>query len=478
MLTWKSLIATLTKRGFKGDETATLESVTQFVNEKNLNLVDSDGDAVDLGAVRKSHFAEKLTIESDEDAEVAARQKAHEAESAKRKAAAGRAAETLSATNPGDDEGKPQRFSIANSEIKSYNARAKRGLTSFQSAEDSQRFGAWVKSTFFPRAASRDDVDLVRKTMTTNINTAGGALVPDEFIPQLIDLKELRGEFRKIVGVTKTSTGQVNFPRRTGGQTVYFPGEAGSITASDVAVNNVGVTAVKMATRTAVGAELLNDSAINVGDMVAREIAYAFADKEDEIGFNGDATSTYGGMTGFRAAFTNLSGTIANIAGLTVGSGNLYSELALTDFEDVFGNLPQYAANDPSACWVMHRRMWAGTSLRLALAQGGSTSNEVYMDGGTLFLFGKPVKFVQVMPRIAGNSQVCALLGAFNQAAKAIEVRGMEIAVSEHVGFATDTIEFRGIQRFGVTVHDVGNASATAASRVAGPVVGLITAAS
>ena len=44
--------------------------------------------------------------------------------------------------------------------------------------------------------------------------------------------------------------------------------------------------------------------------------------------------------------------------------------------------------------------------------------------------------------------------------------------------FEQDEIVIRGTERFDVVVHDVGNQSATAASRVPGPIVGLITAAS
>ncbi len=89
---------------------------------------------------------------------------------------------------------------------------------------------------------------------------------------------------------------------------------------------------------------------------------------------------------------------------------------------------------------------------------------------------GAPVVFSQVMPRITAGTQICALYGAFNLAAKAIQVGGgMQIATDASVGFQSDTTAFRGVNRFGVTVHDVGNASGTPASRVPGAVVCLAT---
>jgi HK97 family phage major capsid protein len=43
--------------------------------------------------------------------------------------------------------------------------------------------------------------------------------------------------------------------------------------------------------------------------------------------------------------------------------------------------------------------------------------------------------------------------------------------------FENNLISIRGTERFDINVHDVGNASATASQREAGPIVGLITAA-
>jgi predicted phage gp36 major capsid-like protein len=44
--------------------------------------------------------------------------------------------------------------------------------------------------------------------------------------------------------------------------------------------------------------ELLSHSAADVAEFVAGEIAYAFAAKEDDCGYNGDGTSGVGGIAG------------------------------------------------------------------------------------------------------------------------------------------------------------------------------------
>lgn len=116
--------------------------------------------------------------------------------------------------------------------------------------------------------------------------------------------------------------------------------------------------------------------------------------------------------------------------------------------------------------------------LKLALAAGGVTKEEIVNGQRTPTFLGYPVAVTQVMPKVEANSQVCAVLGDLALAASLGSRRDVSIAMSEHSRFGYDQIEFRGTQRFDINVHSVGNASATAGSRVAGPIVGLITAAS
>ena len=56
----------------------------------------------------------------------------------------------------------------------------------------------------------------------------------------------------------------------------------------------------KLAILARASSELFEDSAPDLGEFLTSEIGYAFATKEDDCGFNGDGTSTYGGMTGLQ----------------------------------------------------------------------------------------------------------------------------------------------------------------------------------
>lgn len=308
-------------------------------------------------------------------------------------------------------------------------------------------------------------------------NAGGGVLVPHEFGNDLIDLREQYGVFRRNAKIEPMSSETKSVPRRVGGLEAYFVGEGASITESDKDWDNIQLTAKKLAALVKYSTELSEDAIISIGNDLAEEISYAFAKKEDACGFIGDGTSTYGRIVGATNALKNLDSTIGNIAGLKVGAGNAYSELTLNDFIGTAALLPEYA-DDASAKWYVHRAFYYNVMLRVALAAGGVPAEEIRAGLRQPKFLGYPVEITQTMPKTEANSQVCALFGDLRRAAKLGDRREVTIATSEHAAFATDQLTVRGTERIDINVHDVGNASATAALREPGPMVGLITAAS
>lgn len=363
-------------------------------------------------------------------------------------------------------------------------------LKHFPEEKTAHRFGHWfLGNVIAPVYGTQGNPAMVKslqwcqdngldfKAQQESTNIAGGALVPTEFDNVLIDLREKYGVFRKYSKVVPMARDTKTVPRRTSGLTAYFTAEGAAITESEKTWDNVELVAKKLATLAYYSSEVAEDAIINMADDLAGEIAYAFANKEDECGFNGDGTSTYGGITGVGPKFLGLSGTIANIAGLVVASGNLYSEIVLGDFNKVVGRLPQYA-DTPSAAWFVHKAFYHEVMEKLMLASGGVPATEI-VNGVRVFRFlGYPVVVTQVMPKVEGNSQICALLGDLSLASRFGDRRENTIAIDTSARFAYDQWSIRGTSRFDCVIHDLGNAHATAASRVSGPIVGLITAAS
>ena len=354
---------------------------------------------------------------------------------------------------------------------------------------DAFKFGQWFLSCVVAPAVPegsyrfRKNIEWVKehtpflKAQSEANNADGGALVPQEFDRQIIDLREKYGIFRRYTKVTPMASDTKIVPRRVSGLTAYFVSDNTAITESQKGWDNVQLVAKKIATLTKYSSEVAEDAIINMGDDLASEIAYAFSQKEDQCGFLGDGTSTYGGIQGITSGMLALSATRANIAGLIVGTGNAFSELVLADFHKVVGRLPEYA-DTPNARWFVHKTFYHEVMEKLMLASGGVPAMEI-RDGVRVFRFlGYEVVFTQVMPKTEANDTIVAVLGDLSLGTRMGDRRQNTIAIDTSLGFANDQWAIRGTERIDIVCHDLGNASATASARVPGPIVALATAAS
>lgn len=344
-------------------------------------------------------------------------------------------------------------------------------------------FGRWALGCLGHRASQQwcEDngvgaQDAQMRTMVEGNGVLGGFTVPSEFEATLIDLKEEYGVFPKYTNVIPMSRDTITHPRRTGGLTAYWPGESGTITQSDAAFDQVSLVAKKIAAIAKMSSELSEDSVLNMGDHLANEMGYAFAVAIDNAGFIGDGTSTYGGITGAARKLRDVSATRANIAGLVVASGAI-STITLANLHTVKSRLPVYAQK--RAAWFVHNAVYADVFERLALDAGGTTAESIINGAATQRFLGYPVVLVPSLPSTTATDTVVALLGDLSLASMMGDRRQTTVAFGDQAlnAFEKDEIVVRATQRLDIVVHDVGNASATEASRVPGPIVGIATAA-
>ena len=182
-----------------------------------------------------------------------------------------------------------------------------------------------------------------------NVNASSGFLVPDEFQNDLIDLREKYGVFRQNAKIVPMASDTRSDPRRVNGVTAYFVGESAAATLSDKSWDRVRLTAKKLMVLTKYSNELNEDAVLNIGDDLAGEIAYAFALKEDQCGFLGDGTSTYGGIVGVTTRAAQRLPRHARQCRwawsppAAPATPTSYSAITLGDFNRVVGTLPEYA---------------------------------------------------------------------------------------------------------------------------------------
>ena len=335
-------------------------------------------------------------------------------------------------------------------------------LRNLKSADEAYRFGRWAMGCLGHRKSAdwcADHGVLVTKGHTENVNTAGGFLVPDEFENSLITLREQFGVFRANARIVPMTSDVKRMPRRTGTVTANFVGEASAGTQSQQTFDQVNLVAKKLMVLTKISSELNEDNIVALGDDLAGEISYAFALKEDSCGFEGDGTSTYGGIVGLKNAIL-AGGTIA-------GTGTAPSGVTLGDCRKAVGAIPQWA-DTANAKWYMNRRMWNEVFLRLAEAAGGVTANEIRDSEDGLRFFGYPVVLAQAIPYAAGDNETVAYFGDLSLAAYFGDRRSTTVEFSNAAlnAFEQDELVVRGTERFDITISNVGSATSGDAGAV------------
>jgi len=359
----------------------------------------------------------------------------------------------------------------------------KHKLQCFSDEKKARQFGLFVLGSVLGNQAAKllaekEGLKINAAGMREGDNIKGGYFVPEEMSSDMIRLVEDRGVFRRESRVVTLKHETLNIPRRTNGTTAYFIGEADQITSSDMSIDLVKLVLKKAGVIVPVSYELASDAILPVFDAIAKEIAYAIADKEDECGFNGDGTSTYGGMTGIRQALVDsaLGGVEGGAAPATAGlvrydTGHAFTNIGLGDLNNMIGRLPTYA--EAGAKWYGSKILWSYL-LDLMADAGKNAIFDIQRGPTGRGFMGYEYVVTDVMPKDTAASRVVLLLGDL-KLASTMAVDGalrLEQSNSATIGgvnlFETDQAAIRGISRFDINIHDTGSTT------TAGPVIGLI----
>lgn len=445
MLTRKTLIDTLRANGMTAD--ATLDNVKSYAAElaaKGIDLQDDNGNAIDIDAI----WSQKSAIKIPADMSAKGTQSPHSA-----------------IADAATDSVGPQRFSIGNVNRKAYANKIKSGRAAFSDVDQAETFGAWARSTIagqrgFEYGSKKADLDIVGKAQVEFNNQLGGALVPAEFLPNLVWLTEQYGVARKLANVVPMSRDVMNVPRKTALNAMVAVTEAGTITANDNSYSNVSLTAKKYGNLFQVSRELLADSAINIADDIARSIAEAQAIAEDQAYFLGNGSGTYASQVGLIAGLPGFGGTSG-----AYPTGEAWSSYDIADFTLMMGRVENI--NPARLAFACSRQFFAQVMLKLD--KTANQFKELTMGGlgGDATFLGYPVFFSQVMPT-ANSAAPGVYFGDFTGATMLGDRRQVEIATSDQFYFNSDSLAIRGTSRFCVNIHGDGRGSTY------GPIVALV----
>ena len=323
------------------------------------------------------------------------------------------------------------------------------------------RSGMWLRATLYGDSNAQDWCRKngvgPRAALSGGVNTSGGALVPDELERAIIDLREEYGLFRRVCRVTPMSTDTKNRPRRKGGLNAFFVGENsdGSANESDASWDNVALVAKKLMVLTRMSSEVSEDAILDLADEMAQEIAYAFAVKEDTVGFTGTGAATDGGIVGVLVKALQASFTKAKV---TAASGHdTLAEIDADDLLKLMAALPRYAKK--GSAWYCSPTAQELVFNAIKIAGGGNTRDTLAEGDRPMFL-GYPIEVTDVMADDAGatyNGLVMVGFGNLRMAATLGDRRGIRVALSSERYWSEDQIGIKGTERFDINVHDLGS---------------------
>lgn len=333
--------------------------------------------------------------------------------------------------------------------------------------------GQWALATLWNRSKAKQwckdhGIPMIMNAAVEGDDTKGGFLVPDVLERAIIDLREAYGAFRQIARIRPMGSDFMSIPRRAGGLTALPIGEGVEITESTKTWSAANLTARKWGVLAKYSSEIAEDAIINIADDLAQEIAYAFAVAEDGAGFNGDGTSAYHGITGVVTKFQAVIGAGQLAGAMDAASGHdTFAEIDNNDLTTLMGKVPIYALG--RSVWICSGVAWATVFARLQVAAGGNTKVEL---AGQLYdsYLGYPIIKSPIMPTATTDLSDKVML-MFGDPMSAISMgtrRGVSLAVSTERYFESDQIGIRGIERFDINVHDIGDTTTP------GPLVALI----
>jgi HK97 family phage major capsid protein len=344
-------------------------------------------------------------------------------------------------------------------------------LRSFKSDLAAFRFGCWFAASLGNQKAAHfcedNGIPVVTRAASEGINSAGGNLVPGEFLSVLYSVLELRGALRATADVVPIARDVATATKILTGLTAYFTAENVPATQSDAVLTAINFVAKKLATYTIVSGELEEDALIDIGDLLMTLAAYAFASKEDDCGFYGDGTSTYGGTVGITTQLLDGNHNAGKVVAAT--GHDTFAEIDNTDLSNLIGKLPAYALVD--AGWFVSQMGYAMTLCRLANAAGGIVIQETATGRRLPHFMGFPVYLTQVLPQVTTDLSNLVMLafGDMRKAATLADRRQPTIARADQAQtFIQDQVQFRVTERVDINVQNLGDNS------TAGAIVGLV----
>ena len=301
---------------------------------------------------------------------------------------------------------------------------AGKSLRGFGTTEAAEKAGRFL------RALARGDMAEARAMGETSptYDGQGAELVSPELFRGYIDVLGYQSVGLQLAQVYTTSSHTLEIPKIGEIAAEWFD-EHEAVTEDDATTDKVTINLHKAGRILSFSNELIQDSAavVNLAQLAANRFGLAIAKKVDEVWLQGDVGK-------------GIDGLVDEVSGANeVEAGTDYDG---ADLASVVGKIDSRAMN---TAWVVSSAGWEHLMKSSVVSQSTTIGERVLPT-----VMGAPVYKCLGLP--AGT---LALYGDFAMAtAVAVKANGLVISASEHAGFSTDAVKFRGLQRFGLVNHD------------------------
>ncbi len=176
---------------------------------------------------------------------------------------------------------------------------------------------------------------------------------------------------------------------------------------------------------------------------------------KDDVGFNGDGTSTYSGISGLGTKLVGMKSAVAAASG-----HNTFLTIDTTDITNLMAGV--LATAIPGAAWYTSATGYALTICRLAAVSGGLVARQRSDGSISANYLGFPVNFSGKLPDVPTSLAGKPMLYFGNLAMSSVLVEREQqtvIAISRERALDTDQILVRGVRREDIINHSVGDAN-------------------
>ncbi len=208
--------------------------------------------------------------------------------------------------------------------------------------------GDTERAVYFAKKSWNDKLgDKVEKALAAGDLTAGGFMVPEDMVGDIIDLLRPRSVVRAAgAPVVQMPRGTLTLPKQTGDITASYVGENTDIVKTEPVGGQILLSAKKLAALVPISNDLLDFAPGTAADTFVRNsLVRRIAVREDQAFLRDDGTS--GTPRGLR--FWALSGQVSNSAG--TGSADIEA-----DFATLLQNLEGADVDMSGPVWIMAPR--------------------------------------------------------------------------------------------------------------------------